>query len=442
MGEALSTIAAGQTPVAESQSRGAAMMAFIGELFPICRSITGPGVRETLRRIGEHIPIKRTEVPTGTKVFDWDIPEEWSIREAHVTGPGGKRVIDFAEHTLHILNYSVPVRATMPLAELRKHLHTLPARPDWIPYRTSHYKRDWGFCLTQRALDALPDGDYQVVIDTTIAPGSLTLGECYLPGEVEDEVLFYAHVCHPSMCNDNLSGIAVATFLARALAAMPRRRLSYRFVFGPATIGSISWLSLNEARVKRIKHGLALASLGDAGHLTFKRSRRGDTDTDRILDHVMKSVDGSCEDFTPYGYDERQFCSPGFDLAFGRLTRTSNGLYPEYHTSADNLSFISAQALEGSLDALMRIVELFEANVRYLNLSPKGEPRLGPRGLFSSKYGLPPGEFEHALLWMLNQSDGGHDLLDIVQRSKIDARLLDAAARALVDAGLLAQQPA
>jgi aminopeptidase-like protein len=415
---------------------GADLHAFVRELYPIPRAITGAGVRETLARIGQRIPLATTEVPSGTRVLDWTIPDEWTIREAWIDGPDGRRIVDFGTNALHLMGYSEPQDAVMPLHALRAHLHTIPEHPDWIPYRSSPYRRDWGFCLPHRQLAELPEGDYRVRIDSSIAPGSLTLGECVLPGIVDDEVVFYAHTCHPSLCNDNLSGIAVAVGLASVLARCPRR-LSYRFVFGPTTIGSVAWLALNEHRLPHIRHGLSLACLGDRGPLTYKASRRGDSDTDRIARHVIDAFGGNREDFTPYGYDERQFCSPGFDLPYGRLTRTPNGRFPEYHTSADDLAFVTPEALESSLEALLEIVAWFECNQRYTNLSPKGEPRLGPRGLFADRQGRPPAEFEHALLWLLNQSDGTHDLLSIAHRSGLSRTQLDAAVAALVRAGLL-----
>jgi aminopeptidase-like protein len=422
----------------DTRGPGAIAYALIEELYPICRSITGPGVRQTLDIVDRFIPLQRSEVPSGTKVFDWEVPNELTIRDAYIKDASGERLIDFKQHNLHVVNYSVPVRATMTLDELRVHLHTLPDNPDWIPYRTSYYRDSWGFCLSQRQLDALPAGPFEVVIDSDLKPGALTYGEALLPGTSSEEVLIYTHICHPSLCNDNLSAIAVACLLAQKLAAGPRR-FSYRFVFGPATIGSITWLAQNEGRARHIRHGLVLASLGDRGGLTFKRSRRGDAEIDRIMAYLAGSGRiGAIEDFSPYGYDERQFCSPGFNLPVGRLTRTPNARYPEYHTSADNLDFVTPAALADSLAACEEIIAIIEANARYRNLSPKCEPRLGPRGLFRNTGGRNPSEFEHAVLWILNQSDGGPDLLAIAEKSKIPFTLIAEAAKALLGAGLLA----
>ena len=414
------------------------MHALVEELFPLCRSITGDGFRESLRRLRELVPIEVTEVPTGTKVLDWVVPNEWNIRDAFIADSTGRRVVDFRESNLHVVNYSVPVHARMSLAELRPRLHTLPEQPDLIPYRTSYYAPDWGFCLSQRTLDSLPEGDYEVCIDATLAPGSLTYGETVLPGTTTDEVLVSVHCCHPSLANDNLSGMAVAVFLALALSKMPRRH-TFRFVFIPGTIGSISWLALHDTHVSRIKHGLVLSCVGDRGHSTYKRSRRGDALIDRAAVHVLKSAgEHSILDFVPYGYDERQYCSPGFNLAVGCLTRTPNGKFAEYHTSADNPSFVSAEMLEDSLEKALAMVEVLEHDNVYLNLSPKGEPQLGRRGLYKNKGGTSPAGFEMALLWVLNFSDGSHSLLEIADRAQLRFTTIRAAAQALETAGLLA----
>ncbi len=417
---------------------GAAAHAMVRDLYPICRSITGRGLRDTLDYLGRRIPLSRSEVASGTPVFDWTVPREWNIRDAYIKDAAGRRIVDFQASNLHVMNYSMPVRARMSLAQLRPHLHTLPAHPDWVPYRTSYYRDAWGFCLTQRQLDGLPEGEYEVCIDSTLEPGSLTLAECVVPGEVAEEVLIYAHDCHPSLCNDNLAALSAAVLLAQRRASAPDRHYTWRFVFAPATIGSITWLALNEARVGAIRHGLVLASLGDRGALTYKRSRRGKADIDRVCEYVVEGrYGGSCEDFSPYGYDERQFCSPGFNLPCGRLTRTPNGRYPEYHTSADNPDFVTPRAIGESLHACEDILSMLDTNARFLNLSPKCEPRLGPRGLFNLVGGHGPGEFEHAVLWVLNQSDGEPDLLAIARKAGLDYAVVAAAAAALVKVGLI-----
>ena len=418
---------------------GVELHRLIADLYPICRSITGEGLRETLRALERLVPLTLREVPTGTQVFDWTVPKEWNIRDAYVKNSRCERVIDFQSSNLHVVNYSVPVRQKMRLAELKTHLFTLPDRPDWIPYRTSYYKEDWGFCLSQRQLELLPDDEYEVVIDSTLQAGRLSYGECFLQGELPDEIIVSTHCCHPSMCNDNLSGIAVAAFLAKHLSLRPRR-YSYRFLFIPGTIGAITWLALNEDKISRIQLGLVLTGLGDSGKLHYKKSRRGDAEIDRAAAHVLHhaSHDHQILDFSPYGYDERQFCSPGINLPVGRLSRTPHGTFPEYHTSADNLDFVHPEKLKESFDACLQILNLLERNGTFLNLNPKCEPQLGKRGLYAMVGGrADAGVREMAMLWVLNLSDGNHSLLDISERSRMSFDSIYEAAEALQEKGLL-----
>jgi aminopeptidase-like protein len=420
----------------EPNQLGQEMHRLVAELYPICRSITGDGVRQTLARVRDQIPIEVHEVPSGTKVFDWTVPDEWNVREAYVADAGGERVIDFRRHNLHLVGYSTPIRARMTLAELGPHLHALPDRPGWIPYRTSYYKREWGFCMSQRQLDAMADGEYEVVIDSTLRPGSLTYGELLLPGRSTEEIFFSAHVCHPSLANDNLSGIAVLTFLAAELSKRSLKH-SVRFVFAPGTIGAITWLARNERESHRIRHGLVVSGVGDAGAFTYKRSRRGEAVIDRAVGQVL-GTRGRVIDFTPYGYDERQYCSPGFDVPVGLFTRSLHGTFPEYHTSADDLSFVKAESLEESLRMLLQVVDVLERNGTFVNLNPKCEPQLGRRGLYEGLAGrASPREFEMAVLWVLNLSDGGYDLLRIAERSGLPFGVVADAAEALLQNGLL-----
>jgi aminopeptidase-like protein len=420
---------------------GRRMHDLAAELYPICRSITGGGVRETLARIAREIPLEVEEVPSGTSVFDWTVPKEWNVREAWIADARGERVVDFARCNLHVMSYSVPVRKRVSLEQLREHVFTLPDRPDWIPYRTSYYAEAWGFCLSQSQLDGLTDPEYEVCIDSTLEDGSLTYGECFLPGEEEDEVLISCHVCHPSLANDNLSGIAVATEAAKALMAAPRR-YSYRFLFLPVTIGAITWLARNEHRVAGIKHGLVLSGVGDPGHPTYKRSRRADAEVDRAAVQVLEYAAGDyeVEDFFPYGYDERQFCSPGFDLPVGCLMRTPHGRYPEYHTSADDLEFLRPESLADSLDKVVAICELLEGNRTYVNLNPKCEPQLGKRGLYDAIGGDVDRQSKQlAMLWVLNLSDGSNSLLDIAERSGVPFSAIESVATVLRDHDLIAE---
>ena len=414
------------------------MRARLERLYPLCRSMSGDGVRATLDVVAESVPLHRIGVPSGTTCHDWTVNDEWNVRDAWIADSTGRRVVDFREHTLHLVGYSVPVRERMTLEQLRPHLHTLPEHPDWIPYRTSYYERTWGFCLSQRQLDAMDEGPYDVVVDADIGPGELTIGEVVVPGESTDEVLVSAHTCHPSLVNDNLSGIVVATELASALAALPRRRLTYRFVLAPGVIGSLAWLTLHQDRLDRIRHGIVLAGLGGRGPLVYKRTRRGDRDVDRAASHVVRRSGGEVRDYSPYGYDERQYNSLGFDLPVGRLTRTPHGEYPEYHTSADDLDFVRDEELVDAYAAVGRILDVLEHDAPYVNLSPYGEPQLGRRGLYPSLGGRAANEAMMALLWTMACSDGDTGLLDIADRADLDFAAVAQAARDLEDAGLLA----
>ena len=429
----------------EMAGRGAADLgALIRDLYPVCRSITGDGVRATLRRLQEELPIAVREVPSGTRVFDWTIPREWNIRDAWIKNLHGDRVVDFLASNLHVVSYSVPVRRRMALSELKEHLHTLPEHPGWIPYKTSYYRESWGFCVSADQLQSLTDLEYDVCIDSTLQDGHLTYGELFLPGRSADEAIISCHVCHPSLCNDNLSGIAVAVQLARWLMAGGTRRLSYRFLFIPGTIGSITWLACNQDRLALIRHGLVLTGLGGPGGLVYKRSRRGSAEVDRVAANVMthSAERGEVREFSPYGYDERQYCSPGIDLPVGRLSRTPFGEYPEYHTSADNLDFVTPAQLAGSLEACRAIVSALEGNAVYVNLQPMCEPQLGRRGLYGSVGGAGESrEREMAMLWVLNLSDGTHSLLDIAERARLPFDVVRSAASRLQEARLLEERP-
>jgi aminopeptidase-like protein len=422
---------------------GARMYALVEELYPICRSITGDGVRDTLARIERQLPapLLRTEVASGTPVLDWTVPREWNIRDAWIADASGARVVDFRASNLHVVNYSVPVRARMSLAELRPHLHTLPDHPDWIPYRTSYYAETWGFCLRQRQLDAMADGEYEVCIDATLAPGHLSYGELILPGDSADEVLLSTHVCHPSLSNDNLSSIAVAAALARELAVRPRRRWTYRFVFAPGTIGAITWLAQHRDVVPRMRAGMTLTCLGSAHPFTYKQTIGGDAEIDRAAAVVLRDRDPSDQviGFFPYGYDERQYNSPGFRAPVGSLMRGRHGMFPEYHTSADDLGFVTAERLTESLAVVRGIVDVLEGNRRYQNLAPDGEPQLGKRGLYRATGGTAIPDLQLAMLWVLTLSDGRHGMLEIAERAKLPFATIRVAADHLRDAGLLAE---
>jgi aminopeptidase-like protein len=423
----------------DPEQEGGLAYHIIESLYPICRSITGNGVRESLHLLQETLPLTLREIPSGTEVFDWVVPDEWNIRDACIMNGKGERIVDFRRSNLHVLNYSVPIDRKMSLTELRPHLFSVPEAPDWIPYRTSYYQKNWGFCLAQNQLEKLEEGEYQVYIDSTLQPGHLTYGEFRLQGETDDEVLISCHCCHPALCNDNLSGIAIAARMGWLLQGASLR-YSYRFLWIPGTIGSITWLALNESILPRIKHGLVLSCVGDPGKFTYKRSRRGDAEIDRVVEQVLRQAGREHQilDFTPYGYDERQYCSPGINLPVGCFMRTPNGCYPQYHTSADDLSLVVPSALGDSLIQLLRVIQVLEENRCYINLNPKCEPQLGRRGLYSQLGGMKDSAaLQMAMLWVLNFSDGEHDLLDIAVRSGILFEQISQAAQALCTAGLL-----
>jgi aminopeptidase-like protein len=423
----------------DSNKVGQDIYSLIESLYPICRSITGDGFRRSMRILQNQIPLELHEVPTGTQVFDWVVPKEWNIHEAWIKNARGEKIVDFQKSNLHILNYSVPVKKKVKLSELREHLYSIPEYENWIPYRTSYYKENWGFCVTHRQLESMQEDEYEVLIDSSLEEGSLTYGEYFIKGETEDEFLISCHSCHPSLCNDNLSGMGVATYLARYLS--PKKlRYSYRFLFIPGTIGAITWLCLNEAQTTKIKHGLVIACVGDPGNMHYKKSREGNAEIDRAVSHVLKHSgdEYEIEDFSPYGYDERQYASPGFNLAVGNLSRTPHGRFPEYHTSADNLNFIRAESLADSLKKYIEIIEVIENNRKYLNTNPKGEPQLGKRGLYSTFGGRKDSNlYELALLWVLNLSDGKHSLFDIAERSGLSFSAVQEAAKALINCELL-----
>jgi aminopeptidase-like protein len=424
----------------DAPTAGRAMYDLVRVIFPMDRSITGAGVRETLATVDRVLPLEVHEVPSGTAVLDWTVPPEWNLRGAWLRAPDGSTVLDAADSNLHVVSYSEPVHARLSLAELREHLHTLPDRPTLIPYRTSYYAPSWGLCLAHETLSALEDGEYEVCIDTTLADGSLTYGECVLTGELADEVLISSHVCHPSLANDNCSGIALAAVLGSQLA-QTSTRYTYRFVFVPGTIGSITWLARNQHVVPRIRHGIVLSGVGDRAAVSYKRSRRGDAEIDRAVERVLAASGQpfTIHDFSPYGYDERQYCSPGFNLPVGRLSRSTHGEYPEYHTSGDNLDFVSPDALADSLTTLLAVFDDLESSRVYVNLKPLGEPQLGKRGLYRGLGGtVDRRAAEMALLWVLNLSDGTHSLRDIAERSGLSLDAVEEAADALVGAELLA----
>lgn len=432
------------------------------ELYPICRSITGNGVRKTLKILKKKIPLKITEISTGTKVFDWKIPFEWNIKDAYVKNSQGERIIDFKKSNIHLLNYSIPINKKITQKELKLHLHTLPDKPDSIPYVTSYYKKNWGFCVAHNQLESFNDSHYDVKVDSSLKPGSLTYGEFLKKGKISDEILISTYICHPSLCNDNLSGVVVSTMLAHILSKIDTY-FSYRFLFVPETIGTIAWLSKNQKNLSKIKGGLVITCVGDNGNFTYKKTKHGNSTIDKIINDVFKQSKKKIEikNFFPYGSDERQFCSPGINLNMGVFMRTPYYEFKEYHTADDNLKFISKTALSDSLFMILKIIFTIEtkkfieqkSKIKkiinnksdvYLNLSPKCEPQLGKRKLYRNisksrlvdKYN-PQDVIEISILWILNYSDGNHSLKDISKISGLPIKLLKNSSQLLLKKSLL-----
>jgi aminopeptidase-like protein len=420
------------------------MYELVRELYPICRSLTGDGVRESLRLVSRHVALEVTEVPSGTRVYDWTVPKEWNIHAAWIADSKGNHVVDFSDSNLHVLGYSVPMRGKMGLDDLRPHLHTIPEHPNWIPLRTSYYSENWGFCLARSVLERLAEGIYEVCIDSSLEPGHLTYAEAYVPGETSDEVLISTYICHPSVCNDGISGIALVTMLAKYLSRF-RLKYSYRFLFSPGTIGPLTWLSRNEEHLGHVKHGLVASCVGDAGMITYKQTLQGSAEIDRATANVLRASgeEHRIQPFVPWGGDERQFSSPGFRLPIGALMRTPPGSFPEYHTSADDLDLVRSEFLGDSFNKYVEVLEILEGNGTYINLNPKGEPQLGRRGLYHQiSSGVPAAEAttERATLWVLSLSDGSRTLLDISDRSGIPFPVMRAVADALCEHGLLKEK--
>jgi aminopeptidase-like protein len=397
---------------------------YFDRLWPILRSITGKGVRETHSILSELVPLKRIEIPSGKKVFDWTIPKEWVVRDAYLIDPAGEKIIDVKDNNLHLLNYSMPFKGKIPLDELQNHLYSFPEVPQAIPYKTSYYSSNWGFCLSENQRRRLKKGHYEVFIDTDFIDGSLTISEAVLPGETKDEVLISTYTCHPSLANNELCGMLAAAFLYRRLSELKRRRLTYRFVLLPETIGSIVYLDLYGDHFK--KHmiaGYVMTCLGAKGPFVYKRSRRGNTIADRSVEYVFKGLkDSVILDFFPHsGSDERQYCSPGFDLPVGSIMRLMYGEYKEYHTSLDNRDFISFEAMQESTDLYYKVCLALEKNVTYKNRVMFCEPQLGKYGLYSLLGASQTRHrFTEAILWLLNLSDGNNDLLAIAEKSRLD----------------------
>ena len=410
----------------------------VRDLYPLSRSITGNGVRKTFELLQRVLPLAVHEVPTGARALDWEVPVEWNLHDAWIENSAGERIVDVADSNLHVVSYSDPVDLTLRLDELMPHLHTDPKHPDAIPYRTTYYSPGWGFCLSHRQLESLPGGNYRVLIDASKKAGSLSYAEALIPGETEDTCLVFTHTCHPSLFNDNLSGIVVSAFLGQWLSRR-NNRYTYRLVFAPGTIGSLAWLDRNEQQLHLIKSGLVLGLLGVGSQFLYKRSRTGRAEIDMAVESwiQVESPASTAVDYSPWGYDERQFGSPGIALPIGRLTRVAEEGYPEYHNSADDLSLMDERALTDALASTQQIIEILDSNGWYRNLSPRGEPQLGRRGLYRGTGGDVAEPLQRAVLAVLSFSDGDHDLIEIYRKTKLPFATILQARDLLLDTSLL-----
>jgi len=418
-----------------------ALEQFFDRLFPINRSLTGEGNRESLKILSEIIDLKLYEVPSGTKCFDWTVPPEWNVKEAWIKDTSGTTIVDFKNLNLHLLGYSIPFKGQMPLDKLKFHLFSIADMPETVPYLTSYYQERWGFCLKHSQLTSLKEDTYNVLIDSELNDnGSMTYGEAFIQGESDEEVLLSTYICHPSMANNELSGPLVTSFIYKLLKGK-KLRYSYRFLFLPETIGAIYYLSKFGDKLKdRLIAGFVVTTIGDRGSFTYKRSRQGNSLSDRAAEIVLTQTetDYTIEDFFPNGSDERQYCSPGFNLPIGSLMRTRYLKYKEYHTSDDNKSFISFDAMEKSVKKYIEVINVIEKNRSYINQSPFCEPLLGKRGLYPTLGSQHEAqEYVNATLWLLNLADGTNDLISISKKSKINFNLLSQIAEKLLEHSLI-----
>jgi len=416
---------------------------YFDRLWPITRSLTGNGNRESLQILSEIIDLETSEIPSGTQCFDWNVPPEWNIKEAWIKDGKGNKIVDFSENNLHILGYSEPFQGKLSFGELKSHLYTLPDQPDLIPYLTSYYKRRWGFCLTHNQFLQLDQNEtYEVFINSSLDDnGSMTIGEAVIKGKSDKEILFSTYICHPSLASNELSGPLVSAFIYRKLLEQKELKYTYRFIFVPETIGSIYSLSIKGEHWKNhLKAGFVITCIGDDGKFTYKRSRIGNSLPDKAVETILNQTESEFNlvDFFPSGSDERQYCSPGFNLPVGSLMRTMYGKYPEYHTSADNKDYISFEAMEKSVQKYLEVIELIEKNERYINKLPYCEPQLGKRGLYPT-LGSQKGteDFVKAMMWILNLSDGENDLITISEKSKIPVKDLIPVVDKLIENGIL-----
>ena len=414
------------------------------KLWPICRSITGDGISKSLDIISDHVPLKIKETKSGTKVNDWVIPKEWNINDAYIKDEFGNIIVNFKDNNLHIMSYSKPIDQWLSLDELKKKLYTLPHLPEAIPYVTSYYNEDWGFCISHNQFLKLKDCRYHVVIKSTLENGVLKYGECYLPSTIgsKKEILLSTYICHPSMANNELSGPLVWIFLYSMISNLKVRKYNYRFYIGPETIGAITFLNQNKDKLlKNCIGGFVINCCGDKGDFTFKKSKHGNSITDKcainVLEHNTEKF--SILDFFPEGSDERQYSSPGYNLSIGLIMRSMYGTYKEYHTSLDNKNFISFESLLETIQIYFKTIKSIEADCKYKNLVPYGEPNLGKRGLYQLvNDDIKKIKKERSqMMWLLNLSDGNNSLSDIALKSNTSILDLNEIALKLIERKLL-----
>lgn len=414
---------------------------YFDRLWPLNRSITGDGVRKSHDIIGELVNMERFEIPSGKQVFDWTVPPEWKVNDAYIISPDGERILDVNDNNLHLMSYSEPFNGTLSLEELQKHLYSIPDQPEWIPYRTSYYKRNWGFCLPDKMRRSLREGQYRVVVDTSFNEGgSLTLSEAILPGETSREILFTSYTCHPSMAINELSGPLVTAFLYRRIASWPSWKYTYRFVFGPESIGALCYLAMRGEQLNsHLDAGFVVTCVGDSGAYRLKKSKRGNTVADRAAEYVLaqSGLNHKVIDFNPSGSDERQYCSLGFNLPVSSISRSVYGEYPQYHTSADNKDLIDFKSMVETIDFYESLAKVIDCNKSVRNKIVFGEPQLSKHcEIYPGVNQGFPGEEAMAVKWLIHFADGETDLLGIAQRSGIDIAILGAAAEKLIEVGL------
>jgi aminopeptidase-like protein len=422
------------------------MYKLLKDLFPYNRSITGDGVRKTIDRISKDIPLEVTKFKSGSNVFDWTVPNEWNVTSAKIYDPNGHVIVDFDKNNLFLMSYSVPIDTVLTLKQLLDHVITDKTRPNWIPYSTSYYNDNWAFCLPYSFVKSMTKGNYRVVINSTKKPGELIYAESFIDNGAKKEVLISSYICHPSMANDSLSGVVLTVQLYKELKKINNLNYNYRFLFTPETIGTICFLHKNRRRIKsNLEYGLVATCVGDSGEFTYKKSRNEKADINRIVENIFskKNINGRIVDFSPLGSDERQYCSPGFDLDVGVLTRSMYGCFPEYHTSADNLDFVSEKNLKESLELYLGIINTYEINCKFSRKNAFCEPQMGKYNMYREVSGGGEDNLDVLVqqrMWLLNYADGKTDLLTISEKSGFGLSDLKNTLAELIEAGLIIKE--